>query len=68
MHSSSAQTKAKKRLKGIFSLHKGEEKDQNSQAKSDENKEYNLAIHDISKYEVKYKKLKLTFKHLKKSY
>lgn len=56
MHSSSAQSKAKKRLKGIFSLYKGEEKENNYQAKSDENKEYTVAIHDISKYEVRIKK------------
>jgi hypothetical protein len=52
MNLTSAQTKAKKRLQGIFSLYKNEEKDLNSQAKTEENKEYTVAIHDISKYEV----------------
>jgi hypothetical protein len=57
MNLSSAQSKAKKRLQGIFSLYKNDEKDLNNLAKSEENKEYTVAIHDISKYEVK-KRLK----------
>ena len=48
----SAQSKAKKRLKGLFSSNKGSEKDLNTQIKWDVNKTYSVMFHDKSKSEV----------------
>jgi len=52
MDKNNAQNKAKKRLKGLFSSCKGNEKDFNSQIKSDFNKTYSFVFHDKSKFEV----------------
>lgn len=59
MNTTNAQLRAKKRLKGIFSLSTREENDINNQVKTEDNKEYTLAVHDKSKYEVKIKKIKI---------
>lgn len=52
MNTSNAQSKAKKRLKGLFSSYKGNEKDFNSQIKWDMNKTYSFVFHDKAKFEV----------------
>lgn len=53
MNTNNAQNKAKKRLKGLFSSCKGNEKDMNSQIKWDINKSYSYMFHDKSKFEVR---------------